>query len=245
MHPFDNAAVAAFGGASVAYPGTSDGFSNPAQLGLKPSQGISAGSAIPYGIGGWKTGEASVSGKSGFGLLFNYSGTEYYKEERFSLAYGRKLSDHLLLGITASAAHVNAGEYGSSTAPDVEIGFLTHPLAQIWLGGAIRNPFQQKLEGINLPTFFRLGACWQPSNLFLMLAETEKDLDRPAQVKAGFEYRPGDKTVVLRAGIRTNPSRAAFGAGLRLKSGLRLDVSSEWHPVLGITPAVMVSWRKG
>jgi hypothetical protein len=35
-----------------------------------------------------------------------------------------------------------------------------------------------------------------------------------------------------------------FGAGLVLKNGLTLDVGSDWHPVLGFTPAAMVAWRK-
>ena len=50
--------------------------------------------------------------------------------------------------------------------------------------------------------------------------------------------------VRIRAGVRSEPARPAFGAGCRLKNGLTLDAGTEWHPNLGLTPAFMVSWQK-
>ncbi|MFN0037629.1 MAG: hypothetical protein ACKVUS_21410, partial [Saprospiraceae bacterium] len=90
----------------------------------------------------------------------------------------------------------------------------------------------------------RIGAAWQTSSLLIFLAEVEKSLERNAQIKAGFEYRPVD-VLVIRAGVRTGgTTRVGFGAGVRLKNGLALDFGSEWHPTLGITPAAMIVWRK-
>jgi len=44
--------------------------------------------------------------------------------------------------------------------------------------------------------------------------------------------------------MRTEPARLGFGAGLRLTKNLAIDTGAEWHPVLGLTPAAMLVWRK-
>ena len=77
-----------------------------------------------------------------------------------------------------------------------------------------------------------------------MALETEKDLDRPTQVKMGVEYRPMS-ALAIRAGTRAGKvARMSFGVGLRLKHGISIDVGSEWHPTLGVTPAASVLWHK-
>ena len=69
-------------------------------------------------------------------------------------------------------------------------------------------------------------------------------LERPVQIKAGMEYRPLE-SLYVRAGVRTGgTARAGFGIGIRFGKGLGLDAGSEWHPSLGITPALMFVWRK-
>jgi hypothetical protein len=250
MRPFDNAAVMAMGGASIALPGLSRGLNNDAQAGLLSagSPGVWAGSAIPYGLSGWQTaqiqGVVGLSKGSGLGLDIAHSATSAYSEQRFRLAYGRQLGEKIFLGGSADVLRVSAQEYGSVTAATFSLSILAKALPTVWLGAKLQNPLQQKI-GDDIPvSLFRVGAVWKPSELFLFSFETEKDLERPAQIKAGFEYRP-HTLLAVRAGMRTGDvARIGFGAGLRLKNGLALDVGSEWHPSLGITPAAMISWRK-
>jgi hypothetical protein len=249
MRPFDNAAVLAMGGAGVALPGLSTGLNNDAQAGLPDlGVGVWAGSAVPYGLSGWQTAQIQaligVGKSSGLGLDLLHSGTASYGEQRFRLVYGRRLGEKLFLGGSADVMRVTAQEYGSVTAATFSLSILAQALPKIWLGAKLQNPFQQKI-GDDIPvSFFRVGGVWKPSELFLLSFETEKDLERAAQIKAGFEYRP-HRLLAVRAGMRTGSvARVGFGAGLRLKSGLSLDVGSEWHPSLGLTPAAMISWRK-
>ena len=251
MRPFDNAAVMAMGGAGIALPGLSTGLNNDAQAGMLTSSGspgVWAGSAIPYGLSGWQTaqiqGVIGLSKGSGLGLDVMHSATSAYAEQRFRLAYGRRLGENIFLGGSADVLRVSAQEYGSVTAATFSLSILAQALPKVWLGAKLQNPFQQKI-GDDIPiSLFRVGGVWKPSDLFLFTFETEKDLERPAQIKAGFEYRP-ISLLAVRAGMRTGTvARAGFGAGLRLKNGLALDIGSEWHPSLGITPAAMISWRK-
>ncbi len=248
MRPFDNAAAMGMGGATVAMPNFSTGLANEAQLGLKKKLGVFASSAIPYSISGWQSAQVQgiigLGSSGGVGVGVFHAGTDLYAEQRFQLSYGRQLGEKFYLGGSADVLHNNAQEYGSNTAASFSLGVLAQALPQVWIAGRIQNPFQQRIGDDLLPTVVRVGATWKPTELFFLALETEKDLERPTQVKVGIEYRPSPM-IAIRAGTRTGKvARMAFGLGLRLKNGVSIDVGSEWHPTLGITPAAMLTWRK-
>ncbi len=248
MRPFDNAAAMAMGGATVAMPNLSAGLANEGQLGLGEKLGIFAGTAIPYALSGWQTanfqGVAGLGKSSGVGIGIFHSAVDLYAEQRFQLSYGRRLGDNFYLGGSADVLHNDAQEYGSTTAASFSLSVLAKALPQVWIGAKIQNPLQQKIGADLLPTVVRIGATWIPTKIFLIALETEKDLGKPTQVKVGVEYRPSPM-LAIRAGTRAGKvARMAFGVGLRLKNGISLDVGSEWHPTLGITPSAMVAWRK-
>lgn len=246
---FDNAAAMAVGGATVAQTVLSTGVAHEAQLDGSEKAGAFASTALPYSIGGWQTahfqGFVRVGKASGMGLDIEHSSAETYTEQRMRLQYGRRLSKNLSLGANLGMARVSAQEYGSAAAPTYGLSVLAQALPQLSIGASVQNPVQPRLADTELPTVLRIGAGWRTSEIFVLLAEVEKDLDRPAQVKAGLEYRPAASVLTVRAGVRSGRSaRAAFGLGLRLKNGVSLDVASEWHPSLGLTPAAMVAWRR-
>lgn len=248
MRPFENAAAMGMGGATVAVPSLSTGLANEAQLGLGERLGFWAGSAVPYGITGWQTAHfqavAGIGKFGGAGLGIEHSATDVYTEQRFRLAYGRRLTEAFYFGGSADVLRASAQEYGSATSATFSLSLLARALPKVWIGAKIQNPFQQKIGEDLVPTVLRIGASWKPSDILLMTFETEKDLERSAMIKAGLEYRP-TSVLVIRAGLRSNNvARLGFGAGLRLKNNLAIDLASEWHPSLGLTPSAMVSWRK-
>ena len=248
MRPFDNAAGMALGGATIALPNLSAGVSNDGQLALGEKVGVFAGSAVPYGIKGWQTGQLQafhqLDKNSALGLDIEHSGIDVYAEQQFRLMYGRKLGEKFYLGGAAHVLRSSAQEYGSTTSATFSISVLAQALPKVWIGAKILNPIQQKIGDEVIRSGLRLGAAWKPSNLLTLLTEMEKDLERPAQIKAGMEYSPVP-VLTVRAGVRSGrTARIGFGAGLHLKNGLRLDVGSEWHPTLGLTPAAMISWRR-
>jgi len=248
MRSFDNAASLALGGATVAYPGLSAGLGNEGLLGMEEKHGVYLGSALPYSISGWQTaqfqGFTKIGTNDGIGLDIAHSGIEVYQEQQFRLLYGRRLGEKFYFGGSAALLRVSAQEYGSANGVTFGIGFLAQALPNLWLGGRLQNPFQQKVGDYEAANTFRLGAAWRTSEIFTFLGEVEKSLERTAQVKGGFEYRPVS-VLVIRAGARTGgAARVGFGAGVRLKNGLAFDFGSEWHPSLGLTPAAMFVWRK-
>ncbi len=248
MRPFENAAAMGMGGATIANPSLSAGLANEAQLGLGERLGVWAGSALPYGVEGWNSGHfqgiVGVGKFAGAGLGIEHSGTDLYTEQRFRLAYGRRLTEAFYLGGSADVLRASAQEYGSNTMATFGLSLLAQALPDVWVGAKIQNPFQQKIGEDLVPTVLRIGASWKPSEILLMAFEMEKDVERRAMIKAGMEYRPVP-ALVIRAGMRSNAlARLGFGAGLRLKNNLAFDIASEWHPSLGLTPSAMISWRK-
>jgi hypothetical protein len=247
MRPVDNAAALALGGAVVAYPGIGSGLENDAVPGFANKAAVFAGAAMPFGISGWQTarfqGFARMSPRDGFGLDIAHAGIEVYSEQQFRLLYGRRLGEKIMLGGSVSILRVSAQEYGNTTGATFSLSMLANPLKGLWLGAKIQNPLDLELAGAVLPAVLRIGAAWQPAPVLTLLLETEKDLERPAQLKAGIEYLPVDQ-LVLRTGIRTDPARFGFGAGYRLKNGLEIGSGAEWHPTLGFTPSAMLIWRK-
>ncbi len=248
MRPFDNTPTLSLGGATVAYPGLANGLTNEGQLGLGEKRGVYASSAIPYGISGWQVAQlqafSRLDKQSGIGLDAHYAGIEALQEQRFRLLYGRRLGEKFYLGGNIGLTRIAAQEYGSTSGITAGISLLTQPLPKIWLAASLQNPIQQKLGDYETPTLLRIGATWHASPLLYLLGEVEKDLDRTAQIKGGIEYRPTE-VLALRIGARSgSAARIGFGAGLHLKNGLTLDVGSEWHPSLGLTPSAMISWRK-
>jgi len=248
MRPFSNAAAMALGGATIAHPNLSVGIGNDAQVALGEKVGVYLGSVIPYGIGSWQTAQLQafhrLDKNSGLGVDIAHSGIEVYAEQHLRLLYGRQLGEKLYLAGSANVLHNSAQEYGSSTSATFTISLLAQVLPKVWIGSSILNPLQQKIGNDVIRSGLRVGASWQVSGLLTLVAETEKDLERPAQIKGGLEYSPVP-VLVVRVGARSGQTaRLGFGAGLRLKNGLRLDVGSEWHPTLGITPAAMISWRR-
>lgn len=247
MRPVENASGLALGGAVVAFPDGAAGLNNDAVLGLENKSGIFLSSAIPFGIGAWQTmqfqGFVKTGAADGLGLDVLHSGIDAYREQRFRVLYGRRLGQAICLGGSADVLRVSAPEYGSATTVSFGLSVLAEPLPNIWLGARVQNPLQAELSGTVLPTFLRLGAAWEAASTLVLLAEVEKDIDRPAQLKTGVAYRPVSR-VALRLGFRTEPSRISAGAGLQLVQGLELNAASEWHPTLGLTPSVMLVWRR-
>jgi hypothetical protein len=247
MRPIDNAATLALGGAAVAAPDRLHGLANDAQLAFGQGPAVFAGTALPYTLAGWQAHQFQAVWKpdanSGVGVELQHAGLESYLEQQFRVSYGRRLGEKLLLGAHAQYLRVSAQEYGAAGGVSGGLSILAEPLPRLWFGARLQHPFGVELAELRLPTRLQLGAAWRSSESLLLLLEADKDLERPAQVKAGIEYAPAS-VVRIRVGMRSEPTRPTFGAGLRLKNGLALDMGAEWHPTLGMTPAFMVSWQK-
>ena len=49
------------------------------------------------------------------------------------------------------------------------------------------------------------------------------------------------KSIVLRGGVGTQPTTAAFGIGTSIKS-LNIDLATQYHQVLGFSPEISINY---
>jgi len=183
--------------------------------------------------------------KSGaFALSFTNFGYSQYGESKVGLAYGLKFSDRITGGVQINYHNTRIGNnYGSASVLSTEMGLQAKLTSKLELGLHLFNPTQAKLNDFNderMPTIMRLGMAYTFSNKVFITLEAEKDVDFPANFKAGIEYKANDK-IYLRGGIGASPTAATFGVGVYHK-GLKFDLASSYHQVLGFIPEVSLTY---
>lgn len=188
---------------------------------------------------------AAVPTRSGtFGLSLHYFGFEQYNEQRIGLAYGRKLLEKLSIGAQLLMLNTRIPEYGNKAAFTFEVGAQAELLPQLYLGIHLFSPVRVKLTEEDLiPTVLKLGFSYLPSDKLSLLAEVEKDIDYSARARFGVEYQVIDP-LFLRMGVATQPTQLSFGLGYALPNGIRIDIASSYHQVLGFSPAAGITFYK-
>ena len=183
--------------------------------------------------------------KSGaFALSFTNFGYSQYGESKLGLAYGMKFSERITGGVQINYHNTRIGNnYGSASVLSSEMGLQAKLTSKLELGLHLFNPTQAKLNDFNderIPTIMRLGMAYTFSNKVFITLEAEKDIDFLPNFKAGIEYKANDR-IYLRGGIGSSPTAAAFGVGVYHK-GLKLDLASSYHQVLGFIPEVSLTY---
>ena len=180
--------------------------------------------------------------KSGnFGLKANYAGFSDYNETQLGLAYARKLSNKIDVGLQFNYNSIRINTYGNASAISFEAGTVLHLTEKLHAGLHINNPVGGKFgkdQQEKLSSVYGFGLGYDASEKFLVSLEIEKEEDQPVNVNAGFQYKLISQLLV-RAGMSSATSSAWLGLGLTVKS-FRLDVTTSYHPQLGITPGLML-----
>jgi len=182
-----------------------------------------------------------------FGVIVTHSGTSLLSEIKAGISFSRKFGKYFSAGVQFDYLRIQIAEgYGSKNLISFEIGLLYKVTRNMYLGFHITNPVPVKITeypGEYLPTVIRLGLSYSFSSSFLAIMELEKDLTNKPVFKAGAEYI-FVKPVCARIGISTNPTLITFGFGLEFNR-FNLDLAGGYHPVLGFTPALSVSYAFG
>lgn len=178
------------------------------------------------------------------GLSFNFFGYDKYNEQKIGLAYARQLFKKMSIGAQFNYIATRIGEYGAAHSFTFEIGILAQITKHFHLAAHAFSPARIELpNGDALPSIFKLGIAYMPSEQVRITAELEKDLINPFNGRFGLEYHPID-ILYIRTGFATNPFLFSFGMGLKMK-GLKIDIASSYHIVLGFSPCLSVSYAVG
>jgi hypothetical protein len=176
-----------------------------------------------------------------FGLKTNYYGSGDYNETQIGLAYGRKLGSKIDIGAQFNYSGIRIAGYGNASAISFELGTVLHITDKFHAGIHVANPVGGKFgkdEQEKLSSVYTMGLGYDASEKFFISAEIEKEEDQPVNVNAGMQYKFISK-LLARVGISTATSSAWFGLGLTLQS-LRIDITTSYHPQLGVTPGLLL-----
>lgn len=231
----------AMGGTGLNFRDISSAFSNPA--GLAHLRGFTAMAAaenrfLTAEIQHFSAAAAITAGPGNFGLTVQYFGFEGFNEQKLGLVYGRRLSESMSIGAKLFYFGNRIPEYGARHLLSFEAGIQAAVLPDLHLAARVHNPVRQEIsEGSFLPSIFEIGMAYLPSRKLLIALEAEKDIDFPVRIKSGLEYLM-TTPLYLRFGIASAPATYSFGVGLQLPEHIKIDLSSNYHQLLGFSPAI-------
>ncbi|MBI3518436.1 MAG: hypothetical protein HY062_03645 [Bacteroidetes bacterium] len=185
--------------------------------------------------------------KGTFGICYSSLGYKLYRESQTTLSYGMKLTETISAGIGIDYLTTKIADvYGQAQTFTGSVGITAKVLPQLVIASHIYNPFRAKITNYNhekVPTIIKFGAQYLFSKKVCLLAEAEKTSAQNINVKAGIEYNPSS-LIYLRAGASSFPTQAAFGIGINY-NGLKIDLTSAYHNVLGFSPQIGLSYAFG
>lgn len=186
-------------------------------------------------VGGFKTSSGN------FGLQADYFGYSNYNETQLGLGYGRSLGSKVDVGVKFNYYNLRIPAYSSVSTFHFEAGVVMHLSEKLHAGFSVFNPVGGELNKETkekIASVYRGGFGYEASDKFFITAEIIKEENKNVGVNAAFQYALIQQ-LLLRGGINTLNEQPFIGVGLKLGQ-LRLDFATNYHPQLGISPAVML-----
>lgn len=179
---------------------------------------------------------------NGIGVLLNHSGNNSYRQSQVGIAYGRKLSDRIDVGAQFNYHRVTIPAYVNAGVIGVELGALIHISEKVHAGMHIVNPLgrMKKGERLRLAYINTFGLGYEASEKLFLQMEISKEENLPLRVSSTIQYTIKEE-VYLRAGVLTNTGSLYAGWGLKWKQ-FRTDIAASYHPVLGVTPSLLITY---
>lgn len=180
-----------------------------------------------------------------FGLQASSFGSAAYSENKLGLAYGRHLGSKVALGVLFKYEHFTISGYGNRGTVSAAMGLLLHLSENVIAGLHVYNPTGSRLGRLKeapLPQRFSAGLGYTPYDALYISTTIVKEMYQPLSLQAGLQYRVLNQLQVT-AGVATATSAVYFGAGYT-KASLTIDAVAGWHPHLGISPGLMVTYNK-
>ncbi|MBK9253915.1 MAG: hypothetical protein IPM42_00355 [Saprospiraceae bacterium] len=178
------------------------------------------------------------------GLMASHFGFEEYSEQKFGLAYARKLTEKFSLGGQFDMLRININQYGSSNYLTFEIGVNYVINNEFRVATHIFSPGGIALaENSVLGSRFRMGVKYQPSAKVFLLLEGDKLIDRAVtEFKMGLSYQMA-KQIELRLGANLSASAFSFGVAVNLANKYKIATAYSLQNILGNTPALSLQYQ--
>jgi hypothetical protein len=179
--------------------------------------------------------------QGGIGINAHYFGDAHFSNSQVGLAYGKKLSEQVDLGIQFNYNTIRVAGYGSSGAVTIEIGSLWQLTKKMQMGLHVYNPAGGKFgkqSQEKLAAIYKAGIGYEASDKFFISTELVKEEHQSITVNAGMQYQFAQQ-FFTRALVSTATGQFAAGIGVRWKK-IRLEIVSSYNPRFGFSPALLL-----
>ena len=175
-------------------------------------------------------------------------GGQLYNETRLGAGYGYRFGQ-ISLGGRVDMLQVSIEGLGSRRVLLGTLGGQIEIVPQrLSFGASLYNISQTRLasyQNERVPTVLKAGLAYRPSSQVILSVETEKDVERDANFKAGLEYRPVP-VLAVRLGLASLTAQASAGVGV-LAGAFQIDYAAAFQQALGFSQHLSVSkiWGSG
>jgi hypothetical protein len=188
--------------------------------------------AYPSKLGNW-------------GVSVDYFGYSEQSELQLGLAYAKKINKYISLGVKFDYLQYQQAEiYGNTRAIVAEVGILSNPYENIFVGAHVYNPSRSKFNTAvekYAPTIFNIGIAYKPDPMVSLTAQVDKAIDFQATYKVGVEMNLKE-SLFLRAGVNIQPNAYFLGLAYYFKN-IKLDFAFSYQQVLGLSPASSIGYE--
>jgi hypothetical protein len=171
-------------------------------------------------------------------------GGQLYNETRVGAGYGYRFGQ-ISLGGRVDVLQVSIEGLGSRRVLFGTLGGQIEIVPKrLSFGASLYNLSQTRLasyEDERVPTILKAGLAYRPSAQVILLAETEKDVERDANFKFGLEYRPVP-ILAARLGLASLTEQASAGIGV-LTGAFQIDYAASFQQALGFSQHLSVTLR--
>lgn len=181
-----------------------------------------------------------------FAFSLSQFGQIPFRQEKFGLAYARRISPQLKFGVQFNCYRLFLSEENrSASSYGAELGIQYLFAERFVVGFHVVNPYR---TGIKLtsgmfryPSRIRIGTFHRVSDLFSLTSELENDFDNHFILKTGIEYNILEKLFV-RVGVSGKPYQLSAGMGFQVEK-LTFDLATTYNQYLGNSPSVSFQYQ--
>lgn len=179
-----------------------------------------------------------------YGLSFSRFGDELYSQQHVGLGIAHRLGQ-FSVGTKMDVWQVAVQGYGSRKAFTFSVGGQAEIIPGLYFGAYAYNLNQAKLaefEDERLSTVMKAGLGYRPYQKLYLAIETEKNIDHPADFKAGIEYLLLQEKLSIRTGLSSLTNKATLGAGFQARH-LHVDYAFGTTTLLGFSHHLSVTYK--
>lgn len=175
------------------------------------------------------------------GLHVNRAGAGVFIQQTFRIAYAKKLSDKIDLGIQFSNTAIKIQGYKNASLPTTGAAVLLHISDKVNAGAAITGfSFLRNRKNVNgVPSATcSFGIGYDASRQLFACLQIIKQEGMPVNVMGNFRYAFANN-FSAGIGFLSETSSVNSSAGIQWKK-VRMEMSVTTHPQLGVSPALAI-----